>query len=200
MNKAQSELFDSLLDYWQKVVNELTDSIEDNYKMSSGLTAQRIGELNSQPVELTSQGFKVTISMPPYYQFMDEGVSGAKFNKNISRFKYKDKGKGKGGRGQKGIPNITAILGFMDNRGIKSFNDITPKRAFNARNTKSGKKKDAQEIKRNVAFAIAYNIWKYGQEPTNFYSDVINDEQIVKLERKLLAQYQQYVIDIVRIE
>ena len=200
MNKAQSELFDSLLDYWQKVVNELTDSIEDNYKMSSGLTAESIGELNSQPIELTSQGFKVTISMPPYYQFMDEGVSGAKFNKNISRFKYKDKGKGKGGRGQKGIPNITAIIGFMDNRGIKSFDDITPKRAFNARNTKSGKKKDAQEIKRNVAFAIAYNIWKYGQEPTNFYSDVINDEQIVKLERKLLAQYQQYVIDIIRIK
>jgi len=200
MNKAQSDLFDSLLDYWQKVVNELTDSLENEYKMSSGLTAQRIGELNSQPVELTSQGFKVTISMPPYYQFMDEGVSGAKFNKNISRFKYKDKGKGKGGRGQKGIPNIGAILNFMDNRGIKSFDDITPKRAFNARNTKSGKKRDAQEIRRNVAFAIAYNIWKYGQEPTNFYSNVINDEQIVKLERKLLAQYQQYVIDIIRID
>ena len=200
MNKAQSELFDSLLDYWQKVVNELTDSLENEYKMSSGLTAQRIGELNSQPVELTSQGFKVTISMPPYYQFMDEGVSGAKFNKNISRFKYKDKGKGKGGRGQKGIPNIGAIIDFMDNRGIKSFDDITPKRAFNARNTKSGKKRDAQEIRRNVAFAIAYNIWKYGQEPTNFYYNVINDEQIVKLERKLLAQYQQYVIDIIRID
>ena len=200
MNKAQSELFDSLLDYWQKVVNELTDNLEEQYKMSSGLTAESIGELNSQPVELTSQGFKVTISMPPYYQFMDEGVSGAKFNKNISRFKYKDKGKGKGGRGQKGIPNIGAIIDFMDNRGIKSFDDITPKRAFNARNTKSGKKRDAQEIRRNVAFAIAYNIWKYGQEPTNFYSNVINDEQIVKLERKLLAQYQQYVIDIIRIE
>ena len=200
MNKAQSELFDSLLDYWQKVVNELTDNLENEYKMSSGLTAESIGELNSQPVELTSQGFKVTISMPPYYQFMDEGVSGAKFNKNISRFKYKDKGKGKGGRGQKGIPNIGAILNFMDNRGIKSFDDITPKRAFNARNTKSGKKRDAQEIRRNVAFAIAYNIWKYGQEPTNFYSNVINDEQIVKLESKLLAQYQQYVIDIIRID
>ena len=200
MNKAQSELFDSLLDYWQKVVNELTDNLEEQYKMSSGLTAESIGELNSQPVELTSQGFKVTISMPPYYQFMDEGVSGAKFNKNISRFKYKDKGKGKGGRGQKGIPNIGAIIDFMDNRGIKSFDDITPKRAFNARNTKSGKKRDAQEIRRNVAFAIAYNIWKYGQEPTNFYSNVINDEQIVKLERKLLAQYQQYVIDIIRID
>ena len=200
MNKAQSELFDSLLDYWQKVVNELTDNLEEQYKMSSGLTAESIGELNSQPVELTSQGFKVTISMPPYYQFMDEGVSGAKFNKNISRFKYKDKGKGKGGRGQKGIPNIGAIIDFMDNRGIKSFDDITPKRAFNARNTKSGKKRDAQEIKRNVAFAIAYNIWKYGQEPTNFYSNVINDEQIVKLERKLLAQYQQYVIDIIKID
>jgi len=200
MNKAQSELFDALLDYWQKVVNELTESLEDNYKMSSGLTAQRIGEFNSQPVELTTQGFKVTISMPDYYQFMDEGVSGAKFNKNISRFKYKDKGRGKGGRGQKGIPNIGAILKFMDNRGIKSFEDITPKRAFKPRNTKSGKRKDAEEIKRNVAFAIAYNIWKYGQEPTNFYSDVINDEQIVKLERKLLAQFQRYVIDIVRIE
>ena len=200
MNKAQSKLYDNLLDYWQKIVDGLVNNLEDEYKMSSGLTAQRVGQFNANPISLTSQGFKITISMPDYYQFLDEGVSGAKFNKNISRFKYKDKGKGKGGRGQKGIPNITAILNFMDNRGIKSFDDITPKRAFKARNTKSGKKKDAQEIRKNVAFAIAYNIWKYGQEPTNFYSDVINDEQIVKLERKLLAQDQRYVIDIVRIE
>ena len=180
MNKAQSELFDSLLDYWQKVVNELTESLEDNYKMSSGLTAQRIGEFNSQPVELTTQGFKVTISMPDYYQFLDEGVSGAKFNTSISRFRYKDK-----------MPPIKAIRRFMANRGITQ-----PKNS----NTKAGKARDKEDVLNGIAFAISRSIYNKGLKKTNFYSDVINDEQIVKLERKLLAQYQRYVIDIVRIE
>ena len=70
MNKAQSELFDSLLDYWQKVVNELTDSIEDNYKMSSGLTARMyvyfiaFQKINSE--HNTIAAFLYSVYCPPH--------------------------------------------------------------------------------------------------------------------------------------
>ena len=180
MNKAQNELFDSLLDYWQKVVNELVKNLEDEYKMSSGLTAQSVGEFNNNPVTLTSQGFKVTISMPDYYQFLDEGVSGAKFNTSISRFRYKDK-----------MPPIKAIRRFMLNRGITQ-----PKNS----NTKAGKARDKEDILNGIAFAIARSIYNKGLKKTEFYSSVINDEELVKFEQRLLAQYQRYVLDVIQIE
>src|SRR5210317_1443597 len=98
MNELRDKLYDSLLDYWQKIVDDLVQSLYDVGRVASGATAQSIGDLNTNLINITAQGFRVTIAMPPYYEFIDEGVSGAKRNTGISRFKYKDK-----------IPPISAI-------------------------------------------------------------------------------------------
>lgn len=193
-------IFEGLLaSYWQKIVDELVQNISKAYPFSQGGTAAAIGENKGNLIEITAQGYLVTITMPDYYQFLDEGVSGAIKNKNISRFKYKDGGKGRGGKGQRGVPNLGAIRRFMLNRGINTFEDIKSKRGFKGRNTKSGKKRDAEEIRQNVAYVIAYSIWKNGQEPTNFYSSVINDNEIIEFERKILAQYRKYILAMVDI-
>jgi hypothetical protein len=198
MKEMQDRLFNSLMEYWQLIINELVKELEKSYPLGRS-TVQEITVGNALPVGKTNTGYKVSLFMPYYYEFMDEGVSGAKFNTGISRFSYKDKGKGKGGRGQKGIPNITAIERFMRNRGIKTFDDIKSKRTYTPTNTKSGKKRNAEQVRKDVAFAIAYNIWKYGLEPSHFYSNVINDKKLQAFEQKLLNDYGSFILDVVKV-
>ena len=180
MSELQDRLLANLDSYWQKIVDDLVKSLYDVGRVASGVTAQNIGALNSDPIKLTASGFSVIIAMPDYYQFLDEGVSGAQFNKGISRFKYTNK-----------MPPIKAIRKFMLNRGINS-----PKRS----NTKSGKRRDAESIRNGIAFAIARSIWSKGLKKTNFYSNVINDKQLEVFERKLLEQYGEFILEIIRID
>ena len=188
MRKIQDKLFDSLLDYWQKVVDELEKNLYIANKVASGKTVQSIGELNQQPVTITASGFKVQISMPSYYQFIDEGVSGAKYNTSISRFKYTNK-----------MPPISAIRKFMLNRGISKFSDIKPKRNYSGTNTKSGKRRDAEDIRKSIAFVIARSIYNYGLDKTNFYSNVINDKELLAFEQKLIDEYGDFILDVIKV-
>jgi len=171
--------------YWQKIVDELVQSLYDVGRVSSGQTAQSIGALNTKPLTITAKGFKIQIAMPPYYQFIDEGVSGAQKNTGISRFSYKSP------FSWKNAPPISAIRKFMLNRGI------TEPRGSN---TRSGKRRDAEQIRNSIAFAIAYSIWKNGLDKTDFYSSVINDQELLDFEAKLLEQYRKYIIDIIKVD
>ena len=174
------KLIGMLDQYWQKIVDDLVQSLYDVGRVSSGATAQSIGSLNTNPVTVVGGGFKIQISMPPYYQFLDEGVSGAKYNQGVSRFKYTDK-----------MPPIKAIRKFMLNRGI------TEPRGSN---TSSGGKRDAEAIRNGIAFAIARSIYEKGLKPTHFYSNVINDKELLDFESKLMDQYSKYVIDIIAVK
>ena len=82
-------LIGMLNQYWQKIVDDLIKSLYDVGRVASGATAQSIADGNANPITITSNGFRIQIAMPDYYQFIDEGVSGAKKNTGISRFKYK---------------------------------------------------------------------------------------------------------------
>ena len=184
MSELKQKLFASLTDYWQQVVDDLVKSLYDVGRVSSGVTAQSIGDLNARLVDITTKGFKVTIAMPPYYEYIDEGVSGSKRNTGISRFKYKMP------LSSNKRPPIKAIRKFMLNRGINP----VPK------NTTSGKQRDAEAIRNSIAFAISYKIWSDGLEPTNFYSKVINDPKLQEFETRLLNEFGQFILDIVRVE
>lgn len=179
MNEKKEILFNGLTEYWQTVVDDLVQSLKDVGRYASGNTAQAIGDGNKKPVVITANGFKVSIVMPDYYEFMDEGVGGAVRNKGISRFAYTDK-----------MPPISAIRKFMINRGIN------PAKS----NTKSGKARDAEAIRDGVAFAIARKIYENGLKPTNFYSNVMNDEKILDMERMLMDKFGVYVLSIVEIK
>jgi hypothetical protein len=209
MNALESKLFDSLLKYWQTIINGMVNELEDAYPLSSGATASKIGTLNENPIAITSQGFKVTISMPDYYQFLDEGVKGAKstYSKSSgSPFAYTDK-----------MPPVDAILKFMDNRGISDWSDIKSKtklrkkvkaakksgrlkRNNQRKNTRAARSAGLDSLRRSIAFVIARSIFNKGLEATNFYSNVINDPQLIKFEARLLDEFSDYVIDVVRVE
>jgi len=189
MASKERKAFDNILaSYWQKIVDELTQNIKDAYPFSQGGTAAAIGENKANLIQITSQGYLITITMPDYYQFLDEGVSGAKRNTGISRFKYTNK-----------MPPISAIRRFMLNRGINTFEDIKSKRGYRPKNTRAGKNRDAEEIRKSIAFVIARSIFENGLEPTNFYSSVINDNEIIEFEKKILVQYRKYILSMIDI-
>ena len=176
-----------LTQYWQLVVDELVKSLNEGIKrnskdgtLASGNTAQSIADGNKKLVTITSNGFRIQIAMPDYYQYIDEGVSGAKNNTGISRFKYTSK-----------MPPISAIRKFMLNRGIDPAKES---------NTTSGKRRDDEAIRNGLAYVIARSIFENGVKPTNFYSNVINDKKLLDFESKLLEQYRKYIINIIKVE
>ena len=179
MTPQEDKLFDSLLVYWQLVVDELVKNLYIANKVRSGETVQNIGKFNENPISMTSSGFRVQINMPSHYQFLDEGVSGAKYNKGISRFKYTTK-----------MPPVSKIRAWMD---------LVPTR-WVPKNTTSGKKRDQESIMRGIAFAIARNIFNKGLERTDFYSKAINDQKILDFEKQLMEQYGSYVLSVVKLD
>jgi hypothetical protein len=88
----------------------------------------------------------------------------------------------------------------MLNRGINSWEEIkskNPGRTY--KNTRSGKKQSAEEIRQSIAFVIAKSIYNKGTEGSNFYTNVINDKSILAFENKLRERFANYVIDVVKI-
>ena len=179
MTPQEEKLFDSLLVYWQLVVDELEKNLYIANKVRSGETVQSIGEFNQKPITMTSSGFRVQISMPSHYQYLDEGVSGAKYNKGISRFKYTTK-----------LPPVSKIRDWMD---------LVPTR-WVPKNTTSGKRRDQESMMKGIAFAIARKIFNEGLERTDFYSKAINDQKILDFEKQLLEQYGSYVLSVVKLD
>ena len=178
------EIYEQLDSFWQQVVDDLRASLIDVGRNASGNTGESIGEFNTKPVSITSNGFTITLGMPDYYEYLDEGVSGAVNNKNRSRFKYTNK-----------MPPIKAIRRFMINRGIvpKNYSQIRK-----GKGTKAQKRKNVDDALNGLAFAIARKIYENGTKTTNFYSNVVNDELITSFENKLLGFYEGQIIDIIK--
>lgn len=176
-------LRDNLILYWQNIIDALVTSLQDVGRYASGVTAQSIAGLNTTPVTFRfSTQVRVTLWMPDYYAYIDEGVSGARENTNISRFKYGSK-----------LPPISGIRQFMLNRGIVAddYRDIGRTRKGKDRNTAVNKSLN------RLAYVIAFSIWKRGLKPTNFYTNVVNDQSILKFEQQLLTEYGRLIVNIV---
>ena len=173
------ELYEQVNGFWQKVIDDLIQSLKDVDRYASGNTAQAIGAFNVTPVTLISNGFEITIAMPDYYKFIDEGVSGAVNNKGISQYKYTNK-----------MPPIKAIRAFMLNRGIvgSNYRNLRNKPKGNARS------KSINDELNSVAFAIAYSIWRDGIKKTNFYSDVVNDNLLSNFAEQITSEYGRLII------
>ena len=193
MNKKLIQGLTNELDiFWIGMVRDLKTSMVRQKIYASGVTAQSIGEFNTTPITITSQGIQVTLAMPKHYIYLDRGVDGALSSRGAlptedgRRFAYK-----KGGK----IANIGAIKKFMQNRGITKLSDLKS----SGGNTRSGKAKRADMTLDQVAFVIARSIWAKGTKPTKFYSNVVNDKKMKALERRLMEKFGSLITDIVKL-
>ena len=191
-SKLIQGLTDELDTYWMGLVEDLKASLVKEDRYASGNTAQSIGEYNTNPISITAQGIKVTLGMPDHYIYLDRGVNGALKSSGAlpteggKVFAYK-----KGGK----IANIGAIKKFMQNRGITKLSDLKS----SGTNTRSGRKRQADMTLDQVAFVIARSIWAKGTKPTKFYSNVVNDKQMLALEARLMAKFGNLIVDIIKI-
>lgn len=179
----EKELYNQLSVFWQKVIDDLVKSLQDVNRFASGNTAQAIGSFNGTPVKFVSADlFEVTLFMPDYYKYIDEGVSGAVNNRSVSQYKYTTK-----------RPPISAIRKFMINRSIvgSDYKDLKRQRKSSARSQSVDKSLN------RIAYAIAYKIWRDGLKPTRFYSNVVNDDLLSKFENELLEGYGKLIFDII---
>ena len=67
---------------------------------------------------------------------------------------------------------------------------------YSGTNTKSGKRRDAEDIRKSIAFVIARSIYNYGLDKTDFYSKAINDQTILDLEAELLTEFRKYILNV----
>jgi len=202
MTELQTKLLGSLDAYWQTIVDKLVDDLYKAYPGSSGDTRLAIGAMNGDPISLTTSGFKVLVAMPDYYEFMDKGVKGTKSTYSESAdspFAYKKK-----------YPNIGAIREWMNKNSITQLKQgnksatkkpraSTLKRSSRKSNTKSGKKDELESRLRLIAFLIARSIFEKGLKASNFYSNVINDKELIEFEQRLLDDFGDFITSIVKI-
>lgn len=204
-NLKQIEL--DITQYWQDVIDRLVQSLKDVGRYASGNTAQEIANAKNGLFTVLSQGrYEVRLSMPSYYKFIDEGVKGSPFavrnpkstikafleGRSRSSVQRPARTTGRYGYGKK-MPPIRAIRRFMQNREIvgKQFEDASKIR------NKARKQRTIDQILNNIAYAIAYKIWRDGLDRTDFYSNVVNEAEINKFAEFLLNKYaEQYIIEI----
>lgn len=143
----------------QETIDELIESLERVNRVSSGGLSQSIN------VDIVDDGgFHFILSMDEYWKFVDEGVDGTKKSQG-SQFKYKKK-------------NIKqqAVLEFIANRGIGLGNLATHYKNKDGVFKKRKKSLPKEKARKSQAWLIGRKIAERGLKPTNFYSDVINDD------------------------
>ena len=156
--------------FWQKVIDDIKDSLIASGHNASGNTLQAI---EAPRITIGKNSYKVELIMPDYYAFLDEGVRGVKgTRKSTGKFSFKDK-----------MPPIASIRSFMANRGIVG-------------TTRRGQRGSMNSQKQldSVAFAIAKSIFNKGMEQTNFYSNVVNQKLLDNYADLILEQLGKKVI------
>jgi hypothetical protein len=115
------------------------------------------GAMNFEIAE-TNKGISFQLIQADYYDYLDKGVQGTKKNRAPkSPYKYTEK-----------QPPLAAIRQWLSTK------------SFGVQGSKPTDK-SAQ------AYVVAKSIKEKGTEPTNFYSDVVNDDLLDGLRAKLLA-------------
>jgi len=184
------KILDFLQPFWADTIKQLTDNLLRNDRLgrnrfASGVTSQSIGLWNEEPITiLAKDNYRVQIFMPSYYAYIDEGVQGAaNFADNrrqtTGRFAFRNLMPP-----WRGINS--PIRKFMLNRGIIPDN--------------FRKAKDKEKALDSLAFVIARGIYRRGIERTDFYSDVVNDALIARLEQGLLNAAAEQIFEIIEIK
>ena len=144
----------------QETIDALTDSLYEVDRVSTGELVQSI----SVDIPIQDDEVSFILSMEDYWKFVDEGVDGT--SKSVgSPYKFKKK-------------NIKqrAVLEFIANRGISAGRIATHYKNSKGAMVRRKKPMPGDKARKTLAFLIGRSMAKNGIKPTNFYTNVINEE------------------------
>ena len=163
--------------YRQGTIDALTDSLQKVNRVSTGELSQSVD------VRVFEEGGVVSfqIIMEDYWKFVDKGVDG-RLKKVGSPYSFKKK-------------NISQLAAkeFVTARGITQWKDRSGKVTLDVnappKRLKAGQSKS---LSRNNKFKTLYYlagraIANYGVKPTDFYTDVINEDWIEGVKEDIAA-------------
>lgn len=161
---------------FQQLIDQITDNLSEmrdskgRNRYGSGMTAQLVGEYNRSFYRRSGNKIVITVNLPEYWKFIEEGVKGTKNVRNntgSSAYRYSDK-----------QPPISAIRQFMRSRAV------VPRSGF-------GKQNNKEQQLNSLAFVIARKIKEDGLEAFPFYSRAVTQERLDAFKRRYTDLYKE---------
>ena len=165
-----------LVEFGMKLEQDLQDSLAS--KMGSGYNARLSGKIKSLPIRHMGDLTEYILQMPLYGKALD------------------------GGRGPTKEPGNGALrknlVDWIKRRGlevkISQRKQLRAAKVKNKKIKKAVKQRNFEDAVKSLAYAIAKKIHKDGYKGNQFFSEVINDGRLEKLEKDLLEVTQNEVI------
>ena len=155
-------LNDVMFKYKSVITDELEQSLDNVNRVASGKLRQSIR------VDIDEEEEKISLSlyMDDYWKFVDKGVDGTQV-KHGSPYKFT----------KKNVDN-DAMLSFMKFRGItgKAAKTIKPRK----------EPIPQSKLNEQTAFLIGRSVAKKGLKPTDFFTDVINEDLKKRMSKDIL--------------
>ena len=159
-----------------ELIKELRQSLKDVKRISTGALAASI-DANYAPSE---KGFLFTLIMDDYWKFVDKGVNGT-LPQGKHGSPYNFKGKNINQQAAREFVRDRSITQWKDRSGKVIFDvNKRPKskriRGFSVASDKTLKRQTKADRFNTLAWLAGRAIARYGIEPTNFYSNVVNEK------------------------
>jgi len=169
-----------LIDFGRTIVKELKDNLKNHSNYGGSINAS--GALQDSikfTTKVMGSEFTFQLTMKDYYEWVDEG-------------RKKTKGGGDGSLYKNILKWIQTKPGLISKIGTKGKSNragISGLQSVNIQKAKS------------LAFLITRKIHREGTKATHFFSDVYNDEALLKLKRRLQTELQKEVkIELTRVK
>ncbi len=165
-----------LVEFGMKLEQDLQDSLAS--KMGGSYNARLSGKIKSLPIRHMGDLTEYILQMPLYGKALDGGRGPTKEHGNGALRKN--------------------LVDWIKRRGlevkISQRKQLRAAKVKNKKIKKAVKQRNFEDAVKSLAYAIAKKIHKDGYKGNQFFSEVINDGRLEKLERDLLEATQNEVI------
>lgn len=165
-----------LVEFGVKLEQDLQDSLAS--KMGSGYNARLSSKIKSLPIRHMGDLTEYILQMPLYGKALDKG-RGKTVNDGTGEVKKN-------------------LVDWIKRRGlevkISQRKQLRAAKVKNKKIKKAVKQRNYEDAVKSLAYAIAKKIHKFGYKGNQFFSEVINDGRLEKLERDLMEAAQNEVV------
>ena len=165
-----------LVEFGVKLQTDLQASLKS--KMSDGYNPRLSGKIKSLPIRHIGDLTEYILKMPEYGKILDKG-RGKTVNDGTGEVKKN-------------------LVDWIKRRGlevkISQRKQLRAAKIKNKKIKKAAKQRNYEDAVKSLAYGIAKSIHENGYEGNHFFSEVINDGRLEKLEKDLIEATQNEVI------